>query len=182
MKEQIKSAIIYPEIKTFEENGTEAEEEFYEQNFNLELLKGNKNNREYIISLFSSSFYAELFFAWCKDCREDITVENAKFFRDELLLRNNKDFRNFNFRSMRVGKNFIMSFVGNLYSGSLNKLNFADNLINDMCMHSIKSIISMKNLVYLNLASNMISTEGLKIFQKEVMDSQSLKYLNVNFY
>jgi Ran GTPase-activating protein (RanGAP) involved in mRNA processing and transport len=154
------------------------EDNSYKQNFNLELKKG-VNKKEYIISLFPKSLYAELYFAWCKDCSENITVENAKYFRDELLLRNNKDNKNFNFKSLRVNKNFLLAFIGNLESSRILKLDLSDNLISDVCMHNIKSIISAKKVVYLNLASNMISTEGLKIFQNEVMYSDTLKYLNL---
>ena len=46
-------------------------------------------------------------------------------------------------------------------------------------MHNIKNIISAKQVIYLNLASNQISTEGLKIIQHEVIASKHLKYLNL---
>lgn len=162
----------------FEENNNKVGGGEYNQNFGYELKKGI-NKKEYIYSLFPRRLFAELYFAWCKDCSEKITFDNAKYFRDEILLRNNRDNKNFNFYSMRVGKNFLLAFIGNLDSNKLNKLNLSDNLINDVCMHNIKNIITTKKLVHLNLASNMISTEGLKIFQKEVIESESLKYLNV---
>ena len=148
------------------------------ENFEFELKKGG-NKKKYIIGLFPKRIYAELFFAWCKDCSENITIEIAKFFRDELLLRNNKDSKNFNFRSLRVNKNFLLAFIGNLENGRLNRLDLSDNLISDICMHNIKSVISIKKVVYLNLASNMISTEGLKIIQNEVISSDSLQYFNL---
>ncbi len=131
------------------------------------------------MNLFPKKIYAQLYFAWCKDCSENITVENAKYFRDELLLRGNKDMRNFIFRSMRVGKNFLMAFVGNLEGGRITKLDLSNNLVSDACMHNIKNIVSVKKVVHLNLASNMISTEGLKIIQNEIMGSDSLKVLNL---
>jgi len=151
------------------------------QNLGYELKKGI-NKKDYIISLFPRRLFAELYFAWCKDCSENITFDNAKYFRDEILLRNNKDNKNFNFNSLRVGKNFLLAFIGNLDANRIHKLNLSDNLITDVCMHNIKNIISSKKLVYLNIASNMISTEGLKIFQKEVIESETLKYLNVNYF
>lgn len=160
-----------------EENDTNQEETFNKHRFDLELKRGNK--REFIQSLFSNQLLAELFFAWCKDCAEDITVENAKFFRNELVMRDNKDSRNFNFRSLRVGKNFLVAFAGNLTSPTLGRLDLSDNLITDISLHNIKSIISNRKLVSLNLASNMISTEGLKIIHNEVICSKSLSYLNV---
>jgi hypothetical protein len=141
------------------------------------------NKKDFIYSIFPKRLFAELYFAWCKDCSEKITIDNAKYFRDEISMRNNRDNKNFFFNSMRVGKNFLLAFIGNVDTLKLNKLNLADNLINDVCMHNIKNIIFSKRIVYLNLSSNMISTEGLKIFQKEVIESTTLNYLNViKFY
>ena len=128
-------------------------------------LKKTSNVKEYIFSLFTRKLYAELYFAWCKDCNEPFSAESAKYFRDELLLRNNKDLKNFNFRSMRVGKNFLLGFVGNLGAGIVKRVDLPDNMISDVCMHNIKSLISAKGVEYLNLASNMISTEGIKMIQ-----------------
>ena len=143
----------------------------------------NKNNKgvdlsEFIYSLFPKKIYAEIYYAWCKDCNEQSSAESAKYFRDELLSRNNKDIRSFNFKSLRVGKNFLSAFGGNLPAVQLRKLELQDNLVNDECMHNIKNLISAKQIIYLNLASNQISTEGLKIIQHEVTTSNSLKYLN----
>ena len=143
----------------------------------------NKNNKgadlsDFIYSLFPKKIYAEIYYAWCKDCNEQPSAESAKYFRDELLSRNNKDIRSFNFKSMRVGKNFLSAFGGNLPAVQLRKVELQDNLVNDECMHNIKNLISAKQIIYLNLASNQISTEGLKIIQHEVTNSNSLKYLN----
>ena len=142
-------------------------------------LKNADNVKGYIFSLFSRKIYAEIYFAWCKDCNETFSAESAKYFRDELLSRGNKDLKNFNFRCLRVSQNFLLSFVGNLPPGQIKKVELQDNMVSDICMHHIKSLISIKNLEYLNLASNMISTEGLKIIQNEVMKSNNLKYLNL---
>ena len=133
----------------------------------------------FIYSLFSKKIYAEIYYAWCKDCNEAPSTESAKYFREELLSRNNKDLRNFNFRSLRVGRNFLAAFGGNLPSAQIYRLELPDNLVNDECMHNIKNIISVRQVVHLNLASNQISTEGLKIIQHEVIASKSLKYLNL---
>lgn len=169
------------EFKNSDSITKKSESDETEQNYaqNFDEFKKGVNKKDYIYSLFPQKLFAELYFAWCKDCSENITIENAKYFRDELLLRNNKDNKNFNFKSMRVNKNFLMAFIGNLESHRINKLDLSDNLISDISMHNIKSIISAKKVVYLNLASNMISTEGLKIFQNEVINSDSLKYLNL---
>ena len=45
--------------------------------------------------------------------------------------------------------------------------------------NNIKNLISARQVIHLNLASNQISTEGLKIIQHEVIASKSLKYLNL---
>lgn len=169
----IESAVVVQE----EEELLEQIEE-YKRKEEAEKLKRN-NKREYILSLFSRPLFAELFFAWSRDCEDNISVENAKYFRDELIMRGNKDDKNFNFRGMRVTKNFLVAFTGNVTSTIINRLDLSDNLITDICLHNIKSLISNKRLVHLNLASNMISTEGLKIIHSEIIYSDSLSYLNV---
>ena len=142
-------------------------------------LKNKDDLTSKIYSLFSKKIYAEIYFAWCIDCKESASQESAKYFREELLARNNKDLKNFNFKSLRVGRNFLSRFGGNLPHAQINKLELPDNLINDECMHNIKNLISAKQVIHLNLASNQISTEGLKLIQHEVIASKSLKYLNL---
>jgi len=134
---------------------------------------------DFIYSLFSKKIYAEIYYAWCKDCSEQPSIESAKYFRDELLSRNNKDLHSFNFKSLRVSKNFLSAFCGNLPPIQLKKVQLQDNLISDECVHNMKSLIASKQLIYLNLASNQISTEGLKIIQNEITNSKFLKYLNL---
>ena len=141
--------------------------------------KSQNDLTSFIYTLFSKKIYAEIYYAWCKDCSEPPSAESAKYFRDELLARNNKDLKSFNFRSMRAGKNFLSAFGGNLPSIQVRRVELPDNLVNDECMHNIKNIISAKQVIYLNLASNQISTEGLKIIQHEVIASKYLKYLNL---
>ena len=141
-------------------------------------LQKNMSLTDFIFSLFSRKIYAEIYFAWCNDCEERPSTEGAKYFRDELISRNNKDLRNFNFHSMRAGKNFLAAFGGNLPPIQVHKVDLSDNLVNDECMHNIKNLISAKQVIYLNLSSNQISTEGLKIIQHDIIESKSLKYLN----
>ena len=154
-------------------------EEEGEDNFFPSDLKSKNDLTSTIYSLFSKKIYAELYYAWCKDCSESPTAEGAKYFREELLSRNNKDLKNFNFKSLRVSRNFLAAFGGNLPPAQIYKLELPDNLVNDECMHNIKNLISARQVIHLNLASNQISTEGLKIIQHEVIASQSLKYLNL---
>ena len=47
-----------------------------------------------------------------------------------------------NFFSMRLGINSIIALANALTSGSLSKLNLADNAISDYGMHAIKNIIN----------------------------------------
>ncbi len=155
------------------QNQRNSESFFYQKNQNL---------TEIIFSLFTKKIYAEIYYAWCKDCEEIPSLEGAKFFRDELLKRNNKDLNNFNFHSMRAGKNFLSGFVANLPQVHVRKADLSDNLLNDECMHIIKNLISSKMILELNLASNQISTEGLKIIQTEIIESKFLKYLNLRSY
>ena len=144
----------------------------------------NKKSRainipEFINSLFSKKIYREIYFAWCKDCNEPQSVESGKYFREELLARNNKDLESFNFKSMRVGTKFLKSFCNNLPSVQLKRIELQDNLINDDNIINLKTLITSKQLIYLNLASNQISSEGLKIIQNDIANSQFLKYLNL---
>ena len=134
---------------------------------------------KFINSLFSEKLYIEIYHAWCKDCKEEKSVESVKYFREELLSRNNKELHTFNFKSMRVGQHFLSAFCGNLPSIQLRKLELQDNLINDENIHNLKSLITSKQLIYLNLASNQISAEGLKKIHNEIANSKFLKYLNL---
>ena len=131
-----------------------------------------------INKIFSKKIYLEIYYAWCKDCLQDPTIESAKYFRDELISRNNKDLQIFNFKSLRVSTKFLTVFCRNLPAMQLKRLDLQDNLITDECINNMKSLITSKQLIYLNLASNQISTEGLKIIQNDIANSKFLKYLN----
>ena len=158
-----------------------------EEKYNFDNKDGYISNKmskgiklsDFIYSLFSKKIFAEIYYAWCKDCNEQPSIESAKYFRDELLSRNNKVMHTFNFKSLRVGKNFLAAFCGNLPSIQLKKVELQDNLITDECILNIKSLITSKQIIYLNLASNQISSEGLKIIQNEISNSKFLKYLNL---
>ena len=152
---------------------------FKEKKYNKSKKEKNDSEDEDIYSLFSKKIYAEIYFAWCNDCCEETSKESAKFFRDELLSRNNKELHTYNFKSMRVSANFLSAFCRNLPPIQLKKVDLQDNLITDECVHNMKILISSKQLIYLNLASNQISTEGLKKIQNEIANSKFLKYLNL---
>ena len=58
-------------------------------------------------------------------------------------------------------------------------MQLADNAITDYGMHAIKNIINSTRLTSLNLASNMISGEGLELFLDDLISNTSLKYLDL---
>lgn len=61
------------------------------------------------------------------------------------------------------------------------KLNLADNSITDYGMHSVKNILQNcgTKLNSLNLASNMISGQGIELFLDDLMQNTSLKHLDL---
>ena len=59
-------------------------------------------------------------------------------------------------------------------------MQLADNSITDYGMHAIKTILSKaKQLTSLNLASNMISGEGLELFLDDLISNTTLKTLDL---
>ena len=46
-------------------------------------------------------------------------------------------------------------------------------------MHAIKNIINTSRLSSLNLASNMISGEGLELFLDDLISNQTIKHLDL---
>ena len=155
---------------------------------------------DYINFIFPEKLYKEIYYAWCKDLqpedkkrlsekekkekkKKDIlempSFETVRYFREELLSRNNNDLHVFNFSSMHVGKNFLTALCNNLPSIQLKKVELQDNLITDECVNNLKVLITSKQLIQLNLASNQISTEGLKIIQNDLANTKHLKYLNL---
>ena len=55
----------------------------------------------------------------------------------------------------------------------------SDNAITDYGMHAIKNIINTSRLSSLNLASNMISGEGLELFLDDLISNQTIKHLDL---
>ena len=58
---------------------------------------------------------------------------------------------------------------------NIEKLNLADNSISDYCMHAVKTIMKNTILKTLNLASNMISGEGLELLLDDLIENKELK-------
>ena len=55
----------------------------------------------------------------------------------------------------------------------------ADNSISDYCMHAVKKIIKESSLRSLNLASNMISGEGLEVLLDDLIENNDLRHLDL---
>lgn len=58
-------------------------------------------------------------------------------------------------------------------------LKLADNAITDYGMHAIKNILNSTKLTSLNLASNMISGEGLELFLDDLISNPTLTVLDL---
>jgi len=82
---------------------------------------------------------------------------------------------------MRLGINSVIALSNNIDSNGkkIEKLNLADNSISDYGMHAIKKILKETELKSLNLASNMISGEGLELFLDDLISDRYLKNLDL---
>jgi Ran GTPase-activating protein (RanGAP) involved in mRNA processing and transport len=83
---------------------------------------------------------------------------------------------------MRLGINSMIALYNNIHTRKVvEKLNLADNAITDYGMHSVKNIITNCNgkLTSLNLASNMISGEGIELFLDDLISNTTLKHLDL---
>ena len=54
---------------------------------------------------------------------------------------------------------------------AVEKLNLADNSVSDFGMHAIKTILKNNNIQWMNLASNMISGEGIEFILDDLIKS-----------
>lgn len=80
---------------------------------------------------------------------------------------------------MRLGINSIIAISGAGGLKKIDKLNLADNTVSDYGMHAVKNILKSNDLKMLNLASNMISGEGLELILDELIDNQKLRSLDL---
>jgi hypothetical protein len=58
-------------------------------------------------------------------------------------------------------------------------LNLGDNFISDYGMNSVKSIITTTGVKQLNLASNMISGDGIEVLTETLCKNETLVTLDV---
>ena len=100
-------------------------------------------------------------------------MENAKIFKEELLKKNAKNNKMLNLASLRLGINSIIA-LSNSNLSKYERLHLGDNAITDYGMHAVKNIIGSTRLGYLNLASNMISGEGLELFLDDLISNPTL--------
>lgn len=124
----------------------------------------------------------ELFTARCNDTNDSANTHNAKQFKEEFTRRNVKlSNGNLNLHSMRLGINSIMALSNCISCKPIERLNLADNSISDYGMHAVKNILNNPevNLKQLNLASNMISGEGLELFLDDLIQNKHLKHLDM---
>ena len=106
-------------------------------------------------------------------------VDNAKIFKEELLKKNTKNSNTLNLQTLRLGINSIIALSNGIQNRQVEKLQLADNAITDYGMHAVKNIINSSRLTSLNLASNMISGEGLELFLDDLISNTTLKQLDL---
>ena len=81
---------------------------------------------------------------------------------------------------MRLGINSIIALSNSFEkTKNIEKLNLADNSISDYCMHAIKNIMKNTQLKSLNLASNMISGEGLELLLDDLIENKILTHFDI---
>ena len=80
---------------------------------------------------------------------------------------------------MRLGINSIISLANSLICRKLSRLNLEDNAISDYGMHAVKNILESTDIEHLNLASNMISGDGLENLADAISNHPCLKSLNL---
>ena len=132
--------------------------------------------------LLEDPLYVEIFNARCHDSGETTNIENAKLFKEDLLKRNVKNSTSLNLQSLRLGINAMIALSNSIQRRKVvEKLNLADNSITDYGMHSVKNILQNcgTKLNSLNLASNMISGQGIELFLDDLMQNTSLKHLDL---
>lgn len=96
-----------------------------------------------------------------------------------MLKRNVKNSNALNLQTLRLGINSIISLSNTIQNRNIEKLQLADNAITDYGMHAIKKILANTRLTSLNLASNMLSGEGLELFLDDLISNKTLKHIDL---
>lgn len=134
-----------------------------------------------ILGIFEDDLYAELYNARCHDTGEGLSEEGARSFREDVLKRNDQNTEVINLYGMRLGINSIISLANSLICRKLSRMNLADNAISDYGMHAVKNILEATDTEYLNLASNMISGDGLETLVDAISNHRTLRTVDVSF-
>lgn len=135
-----------------------------------------------IKELLEDPLFVEIFNARCHDSGDSTSIESAKLFKEDLLKRNVKNSTTLNLQSLRLGINAMIALSNSIQSRkAVEKLNLADNSITDYGMHSVKNLIKGcgQKLQSLNLASNMISGQGIELFLEDLINNTTLKHLDL---
>ena len=109
----------------------------------------------------------------------ECSAENARLFKDDLLKRNVKNSNVLALHSLRLGINSIIALSNSIKDRRVDKLGLADNPITDYGVHAVKKIINDTKLSSVNLASCMISGEGLELFLDDLIKNTTLKQLDL---
>ena len=185
--------------KIFEEGGdgkdgdtgeTSAAKELKQVEKYKEILRKEGDTKDYpawmvkklIKYIFEDPMYYEVFLSRCHDINEVISVEKAKFFKEEInqLNKNNADSLKMN--SLKLGVNAITSLCNHAKTRGYDTINLADNAISNWGMHAIKSLIAANCCKSLNLASNMISDQGLEMIINELTKNTTLEKLDLGVW
>ena len=135
--------------------------------------------RNDVFSIFEHDLFAELYNARCHDTGEPVSIESARQFKEILNKANATKIDHLDFHGMRLGINSIISLANSLLYEKLVVLNVADNSLSDYGMHAIKNILETTHIEHLNLASNMVSGDGLETLTEAICNHKYLKSLDL---
>ncbi len=82
-----------------------------------------------------------------------------------------------NLQGLRLGVNAIIALSNHRGRKKFSKINIADNQISDYGMHAVKNLLP--TITSLNLASNMISGDGLELILEDLIKNTSIKTLDL---
>ena len=99
--------------------------------------------------------------------------------------------------SLRLGVNSISALSGGIIDKSITKLNLSDNCISDFGMHAVNSLLlpnlgsdnhrihnkegDHAKITHLNIASNMISSEGIEYILEDLIKNSNLIHLDLGY-
>ena len=130
--------------------------------------------RNEVFAIFEHDLFAELYNARCHDTGEPVSIESARQFKEILNKANGAKIDVLDFHAMRLGINSIISLANSLLYEKLMILNVADNSLSDYGMHAIKNILETTHIQHLNLASNMVSGDGLETLTEAICNHRYL--------